>query len=174
MLCGAKNIPNVGENTEGDEQQTLDISKNVTEIDNEACEAMIEEFSDLSSNVRQLAKPVNQYVGGYVTMKINEEFQCDICTPLLYSDTDLHSFIHRKEYGTLNYPSQDVVNILMITDSYMIKFYDTGKLFNKNDILKVLLNISMTTVLSEYPSILKTEECKYFLRVHCIIFCVYF
>ena len=162
---------NIGENTEAvDNTEPLDISASIPSTRNSDIEIDINDidvvdFSDLLGHEHLIDIAVNQYVGGYIVSRVNQAFNCDTCTPLLSSDTDPNSLIKLKEWGTLHYPSTHVTNIIQICNLVLKKEYDDGTLFLRRDVVKIMLNKLTSMVLLEYPNILKSDDCKYFLRV---------
>ena len=169
---GCSGTSSIGQNVEPiDNMMTVDVSTGVDddqEMDIPGDSA--DESLDLSANAHLLDESVVQYIAGYVIKRIlDKNFDCNTCTPLLLDTPDLSSLIKIKERGTLHYPSKDVINVCFIVEAYIKKFETDGKLFVTTDILKVLSNKSYSTVISKYPNIFETSDCKYHLRVDIVI-----
>lgn len=81
------------------------------------------------------------YIAGFVSFKLGQKLQCELCLTQLYGDKEdfLDSLIYHKSRGGLKYPSIDVLSICVQSEKYLkMESIDNHKINKEAVCLKIL------------------------------------
>ena len=101
------------------------------------------------------------YIAGFVKRKLQTTLRCQPCLEAInLQPTSFHrkSLIDLKDRGGLMYPSADLVKVCQVTESKIQVFKSDQTLFNRSNIFQRICVKSTSTMLTQFPSVLKSSD----------------
>lgn len=153
-----------------DETYSLDVFKTKTsgiqyierELElEEVQDELQDELESFDTNLSEFQNSAILYIAGFVKRKMQTTLKCQPCLETVNSKPTSFqgkSLIDLKDRGGLMYPSADLVKVCQVTESKIQVFKSDQTLFNRSNILQRICLKSTSTMLTQFPKVLKSSD----------------
>ncbi len=120
-----------------------------------------DELDSLDPMLSEFQDSVIVYIAGFVKRKLQANVRCQYCLDEVNSHpsfSDQTSLICLKDKGGLKYPSGDLVKVCQVTEKKIQELKTNQTLFNDKQILHRLCLKTTSTILTQYPDVMKSSD----------------